>query len=78
MTTATRPTDRKPHGPSGGDGGMIPNAIGRLVPTMVNGREAVPFKGVGAHEPMGTKQAPPIRICRDYSADGDKRDGCLD
>jgi citrate lyase subunit alpha/citrate CoA-transferase len=52
---------------------MIPNALGRLIPREVNGREAVPFKGVGKHEPAGRKQAPPIRSCRDYPADGDKR-----
>ncbi len=73
MTTATKPTDKRPRGPSESDGGMIPNALGRLIPREVNGREAVPFKGVGKHEPAGRKQAPPIRSCRDYPADGDKR-----
>jgi hypothetical protein len=70
MTTATKPTDKRPRGPSESDGGMIPNALGRLIPREVNGREAVPFKGVGKHEPAGRKQAPPIRSCRDYPADG--------
>ncbi len=73
MTTATKPTDKQPRGPSESDGGMIPNALGRLIPREVNGREAVPFKGVGKHEPAGRKQAPPIRSCQDYPADGDKR-----
>ncbi len=73
MTTATKPTDKRPRGPSESDGGMIPNALGRLIPREVNGREAVPFKGVGKHEPAGRKQAPPIRSCRDYPAEGDKR-----
>ncbi len=73
MTTATKPTDKRPRGPSESDGGMIPNALGRLIPREVNGHEAVPFKGVGKHEPAGRKQAPPIRSCRDYPADGDKR-----
>ncbi len=52
---------------------FVVNAVGRRVPTVVNGREQVAFAGVGAYEPQGTKQAPPIRSCRDYPADGDKR-----
>lgn len=52
---------------------LIVNAAGRRVPTMVNGRESVPYQGVGAYEPGGTKHAPPIRSARDYPADGDKR-----
>ncbi len=52
---------------------MVANALGRLVPTEVNGLAAVPFKGVGKHEPAGGKHAPPIRSCQDFPADGDKR-----
>ena len=73
MTTATKPTDKRPRGPSRSAGGMVPNALGRLTPSEVNGREAVPFKGVGKHEPDGRKHEPPIRSCQDYPADGDKR-----
>jgi citrate lyase subunit alpha/citrate CoA-transferase len=49
------------------------NAVGRRVPTVVNDKEQTPFAGVGVYEPKGTKRAPPIRSCRDYPADGDKR-----
>jgi len=49
------------------------NAAERLVPVEVNGREAVPFKGVGKHRPEGRKAAPRIVSCVDYPADGDKR-----
>ena len=49
------------------------NAAGRLVPRVVNGRESVPFAGVGGHRPTGTKAAPPIATCIDYPDDGDKR-----
>jgi citrate lyase subunit alpha/citrate CoA-transferase len=52
---------------------LVVNAVSRRVPTVVNGREQVPFQGVGAYEPQGSKRAPPIRSCRDYPADGDKR-----
>jgi citrate lyase subunit alpha/citrate CoA-transferase len=52
---------------------LVTNAVGRRVPTVVNGKEQVPFPGVGAHEPRGQKQAPPIRSCSDYPASGDKR-----
>ena len=49
------------------------NAAGRMVPTEVNGREGVPFKGVGKHRPRGAKAAPRLATCIDYPADGDKR-----
>jgi citrate lyase subunit alpha/citrate CoA-transferase len=52
---------------------LVVNAVGRRVPTVVNGKEQAAFAGVGAYEPQGTKRAPPIRSCRDYPADGDKR-----
>jgi len=40
---------------------------------MVNGTAQTPFAGVGKHQPSGHRQAPPIRTCADYPADGDKR-----
>jgi citrate lyase subunit alpha/citrate CoA-transferase len=49
------------------------NAAGRMVPTEVNGREGVPFKGICKHRPEGTKAAPRVASCIDYPADGDKR-----
>jgi citrate lyase subunit alpha/citrate CoA-transferase len=52
---------------------LVTNAAGRHVPTVVNGREQVPFQGVGAYRPEGAKHGPPIRSCRDYLANGDKR-----
>jgi len=51
---------------------FVKNAAGRRVPTMVNGKEQVPFKGVGKHRPSGNKAAPPIASCIDYPADGNK------
>lgn len=58
-----------------GDGKVefVVNAVGRRVPTVVNGTDAVPFKGIGGHEPEGPKQAPPIRSSQNYPANGDKR-----
>ena len=56
---------------------MEKNAAGRMVPVEVNGRESVPFKGVGAYRPDGTKAAPRISSCVDYPADGDKRASSL-
>jgi citrate lyase subunit alpha/citrate CoA-transferase len=52
---------------------FVVNKVGRRIPTVVNGREQTPFLGVGAYEPEGRKQAPPIRSCRDYPPNGDKR-----
>lgn len=42
------------------------NAVGRCVPEN-------PFLGVGEFRPQGRQAAPPIRTCRDYPVDGDKR-----
>jgi citrate lyase subunit alpha/citrate CoA-transferase len=56
-----------------GDVEMVVNAVGRRVPTMVNGVEALPFQGVGGHDPKGPKRAPPIRSSQNYPASGDKR-----
>jgi citrate lyase subunit alpha/citrate CoA-transferase len=52
---------------------FVTNALGRRVPTEVNGQPAVPYAGVGALEPSGRRHGPPIRSCRDYPAGGDKR-----
>ncbi|MBU0717349.1 MAG: citrate lyase subunit alpha [Planctomycetes bacterium] len=51
---------------------LVENAVGRLVPTEINGVSAVPFMGVGKFRPSGTKASPPIRSCADYPANGDK------
>ena len=53
------------------------NAAGRKVPLDINGRESVPFKGVGKHRPEGTKAAPRVASCVDFPADGDKRAASL-
>ncbi|MEX0986931.1 MAG: citrate lyase subunit alpha [Bacteroidales bacterium] len=52
---------------------MIENAAGRLVPTMVNGSEAIPFKGIGKHIPDGIIRGPQISSCANYPGGGDKR-----
>jgi len=52
---------------------MIENTAGRLVPHHVNGRECLPYQGVGQYVPRGRKAAPPIRSCVEFPADGDKR-----
>jgi len=56
---------------------IVKNAVGRFVPTEINGEEAVPFKGVGKHRPSGRKYAPPIPTCIDYPDDGNKVIGSL-
>lgn len=53
--------------------GIVTNAAGRRVPTVVNGQRQVPFRGVNAHAPAGARHGPPVRSARDYPADGDKR-----
>lgn len=56
---------------------MVKNAVGRMVPTEINGEKAIPFKGVGQHRPTGKKHAPTIVSAADYPPDGDKRVGSL-
>ncbi|MBL7136968.1 MAG: citrate lyase subunit alpha [Candidatus Marinimicrobia bacterium] len=51
---------------------LVKNAVGRMIPTEINGKPAIPFKGVGKHRPIGRKYAPPIATCTDYPDDGNK------
>ena len=51
---------------------LVKNAVGRLVPTVVNGVKQVPFKGVNKYKPNAKKAAPPISSCSDYPTDGNK------
>ena len=56
---------------------LTKNAAGRMVPTIINGREHVAFQGVGKYQPKGNKAAPPVVSCKDYPADGNKVVGSL-
>jgi len=56
---------------------LVKNAAGRIVPTIINGEEHVPFKGVKKYKPEGRKHAPRIASCRDYPDDGNKVVGSL-
>ncbi len=51
---------------------LVKNAAGRIVPTIINGEEHVPFMGVGKYRPTGRKYGPPIPTCADYPEDGNK------
>lgn len=51
---------------------LVKNAVGRVVPTEVNGKPAVPFMGVGKYRPTGQKYGGPIPTSIDYPADGNK------
>ncbi|RLD40951.1 MAG: citrate lyase subunit alpha, partial [Bacteroidetes bacterium] len=51
---------------------LVKNAAGRMVPTIINGEEHVPFKGVKKYKPEGRKHAPRIASCIDYPDDGNK------
>lgn len=50
----------------------VKNAVGRLVPTQINGQEAIPYKGLNQHRPTGRKFGAIIPSCIDYPADGNK------
>ncbi len=51
---------------------LVKNALGRMVPTEVNGKKQVPFQGIGKYKPEGTKHGPKIASCADYPLDGNK------
>ncbi|HPR16962.1 MAG TPA: citrate lyase subunit alpha [Candidatus Cloacimonadota bacterium] len=51
---------------------FVKNAAGRLVPTMVNGREVVPFMGVDKFKPDHRGASLRIPSCSDYPSDGNK------
>ena len=52
---------------------LAQNAVGRMVPTMVNGKPQIPYLGAGKYQPRGRKAAPPVRSSKDYLKNGDKR-----
>ncbi len=43
-----------------------------MVPTQINGQEAIPFKGLNKHRPTGRKFGPHIPTTIDYPTDGNK------
>ena len=51
---------------------LVTNAAGRVVPTIINGEEHIPFMGIGKYKPTGRKYAPRIASCADYPEDGNK------
>ena len=51
---------------------LVKNAIGRLVPTEINGNPLVPYQGIGKFIPTGNKYAPAIASCANYPSDGNK------
>lgn len=51
---------------------FVKNAVGRMVPTHINGKKIVPFQGVGKYKPEGHKYGPAIVSASDYPADGNK------
>jgi len=51
---------------------LVTNAAGKVVPTIVNGKPAVPYMGIGKFKPTGRKTAPKIVSCADYPVDGNK------
>jgi citrate lyase subunit alpha/citrate CoA-transferase len=51
---------------------LVRNAVGRMVPTIINGEKQVPFMGVGKYIPEGRKHAPRIASCANYG-DGNKQ-----
>lgn len=51
---------------------LVKNALGRLVPTEINGEKQIPYKGIAQHKPTGNKAQSKIKSCADYPEDGNK------
>ncbi len=51
---------------------LVKNAVGRMVPTEINGEESIPFQGVGKYKTKNKKFASPISNCSDFPSDGNK------
>ena len=56
---------------------VVKNAAGRIVPTEINGKVAIPYMGVGKYRPTGRKAAPLIASCIDFPDDGNKTQASL-
>jgi len=52
---------------------MIKNAVGRMVPTQINGQDAIPYSGVGKYKPNRQKYNSPISTSADFPLDGNKQ-----
>lgn len=52
---------------------IVKNAIGRLVPTEVNGIKSIPYQGVGKYIPEANKFGPKINSCSNFPQDGNKQ-----
>ena len=52
---------------------LVKNAVGRLVPTEINGNKSVPFQGIGKYTPEGNKFGAKINSCKDFPEDGNKQ-----
>jgi citrate lyase subunit alpha/citrate CoA-transferase len=52
---------------------LIKNAVGRLVPTEINGEKQIPFQGVDKYKPEGLKHAPKIPSNSDFPRNGNKK-----
>lgn len=52
---------------------LLENAAGRKVPSKVNGKDAIPYRGIGNYIPEGRKYAPAINSCANFPSNGDKR-----
>ena len=51
---------------------LVKNAAGRLVPSEVNRKKVIPFKGINKYKSSGSKYGAPIKSCVDYPLDGNK------
>ncbi|RLD73134.1 MAG: citrate lyase subunit alpha, partial [Bacteroidetes bacterium] len=51
---------------------LVKNAVGRLVPTEINGEKQIPFQGVDKYKVEGVKYAVKIPSNSDFPRDGNK------
>ncbi|OFX81590.1 MAG: citrate lyase subunit alpha [Bacteroidetes bacterium GWE2_29_8] len=51
---------------------FVKNALGKSVPTEINGQAAIPYMGVNKYEAKGNVYAPKIKCAANYPKDGNK------
>jgi citrate lyase subunit alpha/citrate CoA-transferase len=52
---------------------FVTNAVGRVVPIVINGEKHEPYKGINQHIPTGFKHAPHVETIAHFPDDGNKQ-----
>jgi len=52
---------------------LVKNAVGRMVPSEINGEKVIPFQGTGKYIPEGFRHGPRLYSCSTFPSDGNKQ-----